>query len=82
MRKSKLSPELRSELKKYTRQLQRLDEQEKRVRELMTREGVFDDSDRLGEAADRIPSCYLRFSFFERFYELKPRVPPSRASQE
>jgi len=78
MRKSKLSPELRSELKKYIRQLQRLNEQEQRIRERMTLEGVFDDSERLGEAIDRIPSCYLKFSFIERFYELNPRVPSSQ----
>jgi len=82
MRRSKLSPELRSELKKYIRQLQRLIEQEQRVRDRMTLEGVFDDSERLGEAADRLPSCYLKFSLFERFDELNPRVLPSQNPEE
>ena len=82
MRKSKLSPELRSELKKYIRQLERLHEQEQRVRDQMTLEGVFDDSERLVEAADRLPSCYLKFSLFERFHELSPRVPLSQAPEK
>ena len=82
MRKSKLSPELRSELKKYADKLRRLNEQEAKVRELMEREGVFDDGGMLSEAADRLPSCYLRFSFFERLYELEPRVRPDRTPME
>ena len=72
MTKSSLSPELRSELKEYTLQLQRLHDWEKAVQEIMTREGVFDDMGRLSEAASRIPSCYLRFSFYERLRELDP----------
>ena len=75
MEKSSLSPALRSELKEYTLQLQRLHDQEKVVREIMTREGVFDDLESLREAASRIPSCYLRFSFYERLCELDPPEP-------
>ena len=79
---SLLSAELRTELQEYVVQMERLDDQEDMVRGLMTREGVFDDAERLGEVTEWLPSCYLRFSFFERLYQLEPRVLPSQTPQE
>ena len=72
VKNSILSVELRTELQEYVAQLDRLHDQEKKVRSLMTHEGVFDDRDRLGEATEWRPSCYLRVSFFERLHELDP----------
>ena len=72
VKNSILSVELRTELQEYTAQLEQLHNQEKKVRDLMTREGIFDDRERLGEVTEWLPSCYLRFSFFERLYELDP----------
>ena len=72
VKNSILSLELRTELQEYVAQLDRLHDQEKKVRSLMTREGVFDDRERLSEVTEWLPSCYLRFSFFERLYELDP----------
>lgn len=81
-KKSMLSAELRTELQEYVLQMERLDDQEDMVCNLMTREGVFDDPERLREATEWLPSGYLRFRFFERLYELEPRVPPSQVPQE
>ena len=72
VKNSILSVDLRTELQEYVAQLDRLHDQEKKVRGLMTREGVFDDRERLSEVTEWLPSCYLRFSFFERLYELDP----------
>ena len=82
VKNSILSVELRTELQEYVAQLDRLHDQEKKVRSLMTREGVFDDRERLGEATEWLPSCYLRFSFFERLYELDPPEPKGKTNTD
>lgn len=81
-RNSILSAELRAELQEYVVQMERLDDQEDMVCGLMTREGVFDDAERLREATEWLPPCYLRFNFFEQLYQLEPHVPPSQIPQE
>ena len=55
VKKSILSAELRTELQEYVVQMERLDDQEDVVRNLMTREGVFDDAERLGETTEWLP---------------------------
>lgn len=78
MKKSKLSPELRAELKRYILCQKKLDEQDARVRDLMDREGVYKDSERLVEAIERLPSSYLKFTFLEQYYIMNPRKPPKK----
>lgn len=68
-----LSQELSAEVQKYAELFQKREAQVQHIEDIATREGVFDDAEKLGEAADRIPHTYLQRTFWDRYNAMTHR---------